>query len=253
MPTRRVNAALIATTTGCLLALGATDPRAAHAAAEGTVGTVGAAVATATGPRCSLPLNGKLQVQSPRASVFIYLDPDCAAAGTDTAQWDIRHRVRGAVGSFAFPTGTTKAEWVVTDSTPLGGYDIVPAGAYDLDGATGPTPVPQNSVSTSLRLRSWLTLGARRSGEYVLLHGLATRWSRTPDAPRPWRHHSVRFWYSTCDYCRVHEMRMRRTNEAGRFSFRVSAPRVRHWFARTDDRPYTWAARPVGNGGDRIA
>jgi hypothetical protein len=181
------------------------------------------------------------------------LDQDCASAGTDTARWDIRPRTHGSVASFSFGRGVRSATWTVTDATPLGTYDVVPGGAFDEDRAGTPLAVPQNTVTASLRLRSWLTLSARRSGSYVVLHGRATRWSRSADAPRPWRHQAVRFSVSSCQGCLSHEIKTRKTNGTGRFSFRVYSPKVQHWSARTDDQRYTWGARPSGSPGGRIA
>ena len=210
----------------------------------------------AAGPSCTLQLNEVIRVdQRPVQLINAYLAQDCADAGTDSATWEIRHRVRDLVGDFHFPSSSTSTPsgWTITDSTPLGEYDVLPGGAYDRDTADGLTFIPQNTKQPSVRLRSWLTLGARRVGKHVVLHGLATRWSRSAEARVPWRQHKVRFWFRTCQLCQLHEMRQRKTNDAGRFSFRVYSPKVRRWSARTDDRPYTWGARNVGNPGDRIA
>ena len=202
--------------------------------------------------RCTLLLSSRLQVQS-RTAVTGSLDQDCASAGTDTARWDIRQRGDGSVASFSFGRGSRSSTWKVTDATPLGTYDVVPRGAFDQDTAGTPKAVPQNTLTASLRLRSWLTLAARRSGSHVVLHGRATRWSRSADAARPWRHQAVRFWVSSCQGCVSHEIKTRKTDGTGRFSFRVYSPKVQHWSARTDDRRSTWGARPSGSRGEPIA
>ena len=195
------------------------------------------------GAGCSLLITGKVRVQSPRTPVSSSLDADCRSTGTDTARWDIRHRTRGAVASFSFTRGSRSSTWTVTDATPLGTYDVVPAGAYDEDAAGTPRAVPQTRLTTSVRLLSWLTLSAQRAGKYVVLQGRATRWSQSADARRPWQHQAVHFGVRSCPTCQSHELRTRQTNDAGRFSLRVSSPRASLWSARTDDQRNTWGAR----------
>ena len=128
--------------------------------------STGSPTATAAaGPSCTLQVNEVVRVDRPVQLINAYLAQDCADAGTDSATWEIRHRVRDLVGDFHFPSSSTSTPsgWTITDSTPLGEYDVVPGGAYDQDTADGLTFIPQNTKQLSVRLRSWLTLGADAS------------------------------------------------------------------------------------------
>jgi hypothetical protein len=193
----------------------------------------------------------KVQLDTRDHLTFAYTDQNCAASGTDTAHWEIRHRVHGLIGDFTFPAGTTRSICTVTDSTPLGAYNMLPAGAFDQDAAGGPTSVPRHPAP----LCKAAVVADARCPPLRQVRGSAR--PRDPVVPDRGRAPVVATSPGAFLVPHLPALPTARDEAAEDERRGILVPRVltkvRCWTARTDDQPYTWGASIVGNPGDRIA
>lgn len=204
---------------------------------------LGGLLAVSEGPaaaadECSIIVPSRLVVDAPSERVTGRLDSDCAQAGEDWASWGIWQADYVPKNAFFFDTGRTTDVWRFHSWDYLGRYHVDGGIAYD-DRATRLT---QNEATVFVRLRSRVSLTARRSGRYLRLRAAVTRYRPGPARFGGWPHRSVTVTYRRCAGCAWHHLRTRRTGPRGRAVVRVYAPRVKDLRAGVGSSASTWGS-----------
>ncbi|ROR90554.1 hypothetical protein [Nocardioides aurantiacus] len=197
--------------------------------------TMGASPAAAYGT-CSVQLPSKLTVDAPFKRFVGRLAPDCYESGTDYAAWDVEHDYYGPDDIFIFDSGETSSDWAFYDWGNLGSYTIRPSGAWDYDY----NDVSQNTVTTSVRLGSRLSMTSSRSGRYVTLRATATRYKPSASGFRAWGGRPVSVYTRTSSTAPWKYLRTRTTDKYGKIATRIDQRYVRDYQARLGNTAAVW-------------
>jgi hypothetical protein len=185
---------------------------------------------------CSVVLPSKLTVDAPYKRFTARLGSDCASSGKDYASWDVDHSYYGPDDILIFDTGQSTAVWEFYDWDHLGTYYLRPSFAYDADS----NQLPQNTLTTSVRLGSRLTLTTARTGQFVTLRSAATRFTPSADRFRPWVGNPMALYRRANGATAWHYFRTVRTNKSGQISARFKQASALYYQARTADTSTTW-------------
>lgn len=190
-------------------------------------------------PTCSILLPSTVRMKARSFLVTARLSPTCTTLHTTYAVWKATHPVGGFAQTFTFDAVST-VYWRIYDDEYTGVYTVRPT--YARNDAF--EQVPQNTTRLTMKMDSRINLTASRSGSYVTLRTLSTRYSPSANRFKVWSGRRVVLSYRTCSTCAWHQLKVRTTNRYGRTSYRFKAARVRQYRATAVGTSTTWAPRP---------
>lgn len=201
--------------------------------------TLAFTVLSGTPPTCSILLPSKVRMKARSFLVTATLSAQCKTLHTTYAVWEARHPVGGFAQTFTFDHVRTDY-WRIYDDEYTGLYTVRPK--YSQNSSN--QPVPQNTTRLTMRMDSRLNLTATRSGSYVTLRTVSTRYSASANRYKVWSGRTVVLAYRTCSTCVWKQLKVRTTNRRGVASYRFKASRVRQYRATAAGTSTTWAPRP---------
>jgi hypothetical protein len=197
------------------------------AALVGALTIVAAPTASAVeGGSCSVAIPTTVSIAKPYTLIPAKLGANCAASGTDFASWDVRHSYYGPMDFLLFDQ-TISDSYGFYDEDPYGTYYVEPGMAWDSEANV----LTQNERSFAVKLDSRLGLTAARAGSYVTLSATASFYGPTGNAFRAWNKDKVVLQYKTPGTTTWRYLTTVTTTSNGKTSYRVYAPKGRHYRA----------------------
>ncbi len=203
------------------------------------VGPLSATSAEAAGT-CTIVAPSRVTVVSLETTVTTRLGKDCTANGFVNAEWDLRHQYwykrEGSFTGVWFPRpSVTTRSFDFYDTYRMGTYDLTP---YSASTDTG-RRLQQNKKTVVIRYGSRLGLTSSRSGSYVTLKAVATRYGPYVEHFIAWKSKPVAVQYrtSTGSWKTVKTVT---SNSKGAISLKLKASSTRSYRAVTADQTNSW-------------
>lgn len=192
---------------------------------------------------CSLVVPATARVVQDYFQLPVRVTGGCAISDLPWAAWIIGSS--DDPRDFIVFSGERSSVWELFNDTPLGVRTWRPDGAFNNPFTAQYT---QNSPTTTVKVGSWASLTASRSGSKVTINTRAVRYATSLDRNIAWAGNPVTIQYRAKGASTWNTLRNATTNSAGAVQYSYTTSATREYRAVYAGTPYIWeATTPVAS------